>query len=309
MEVYMENKGSNEESDIIRSIMSGLKDELANMKSEIKEDLKTELDNIRSTLKDEIEDIRSGKASRPASPFPPPSHQPFDDFDVPGFMASFDVPGFMASGEDRETNRFDLTDFNTVHVSGIFDVLITQSDTYNVNIDANHNFFRNLDVSKEGKILRIRHSRHIGWRAALVKPKVELAMPFLKELKLSGAANVHISGFSSSESFKLDTSGASSLEGDINAGNIDINVSGAGRVRLSGSSRDAVIRASGANRIDLHEFSLINAAVKLSGASRLSANVSGRLDARLSGASYFGWRGEPVMGDIRTTGAAKLSKE
>ena len=305
----MDNRDSNETNDIIKTIMDGLKDELANIKSEIKEELKTELDNIRSTLKEERNKSRSTESSPLDSPFPPPPHQPFDDFDVPGFMASFDVPGFMASDEDRETNKFDITDFNTVHVSGIFDVRITQSDTYNVNVNANHNFFRNLNVSKEGDTLRIRHSRHIGWRAALVKPKVELAMPVLKELRISGAASVHISGFNSDESFKLETSGASSLEGDINAGNIDFDVSGAGRVRLSGSARDAVIRASGANRIDLHEFSIVNAAVKLSGASRLSANVSGRLDARLSGASYFGWRGEPVMGDIRTSGAARLSKE
>ena len=296
----MENKDSKETNDIIKTIMEGLKDELANIKSEIKEELKTELDNIRSTLKEEKDRSRSTESSPPDSPFPLPPHRPFDDFSPPGFFASDD---------DRESNTFDISDFNKIHISGIFEVTITQADTYKVNVDANHNFFRNLNVSKEGDTLRIRHSRHIGWRAALVKPRVELAMPVLKELRISGAAGVHISGFNSSESFKLDASGACSLEGDINAGNIDFDVSGAGRVKLSGSSRDAVIRASGANRIDLHEFSIVNAAVKLSGASRLSANVSGRLDARLSGASYFGWRGEPVMGDIRTSGAARLSKE
>ena len=299
----------------INSIMNGLKDELEDIKSEIKEELKTELDNIRATLKDEIDGIGAKKPPAPETPFPsetpfpPPPHQPFDDFDVPGFMASFDAPGFIANDNDRETNGFDITEFNKIHISGIFDVEITRSDTYKVNVDANHRFFKNLDVSREGDTLRVRHSRHIGWRAALVKPRVELTLPVLKELRLSGAASVKISGFNSGESFKLEMSGASSLEGGITAGNADFDVSGASRIRLQGSSRDAVIRASGANRIDLHDFTIENAAVKLSGASRLSANVSGRLDARLSGASYFGWRGEPVMGDIRTSGAARLSKE
>jgi len=305
----MENKDSNEMSDIIKTIMKGLRDELENIKSEIKEELKTELDNIRSTLKEERDNSKYTESSPPDSSFPPPPHQPFDDFDVPGFMASFKPPGFIAGDDDREINGFDIADFNKIHISGIFEVEITQSDAYNIKVDANHNFFRNLDVSKEGEILRIRHSRHIGWRAALVKPRVEITLPALKELRLSGATGVKISGFSSNESFKLDMSGASSLAGDINAGNSDFDISGASRIRLYGSTRDAVIRASGANRIDLHEFTIVNAAVKLSGASRLSANISGRLDARLSGASYFGWRGEPVMGDIRTSGAARLSKE
>ena len=302
----MEQKDSKETNNIIETIMKGLKDELEIIKSEIKEDLKTELDTIRASLKDEIDDIRSIKSSRvdtPFSsdgPFPPPPHHPF---------RNINPPGFIASDDDRETNGFDITDFNKIHISGIFEVEITQSNTFKVNVDANHHFFKNLDVSREGDTLRIRHSRHIGWRAALVKPRVEVTLPLLKELRISGATSVIIAGFNSSESFKLDTSGASSLEGDITAGNIDVDVSGASRIRLSGSSKDAVIRASGANRIDLHEFGIENAAVKLSGASRLSANVSGRLDARLSGASYFGWRGEPVMGDIRTSGAARLSKE
>jgi len=301
----MDNQDSNEASDIVKTIMKGLKDELETIKSEIKEDLKTELDNIRATLKDEIDDIKARKtspsdmSSPPDRPFPPP-HIPFVDVTPPGFIANDD---------DRETNDFDISDFNKIHISGAFDVEITRSDSYKVNVDANHNFFKNLDVSKEGDTLRIRHSRHIGWRAALNKPSVEITLPVLKELRLSGATGVKIAGFNSSESFKLDMSGASSLEGDITAGNADFDVSGASRIRLHGSSRDAVIRASGANRIDLQNFTIENAAVKLSGASRLSANVSGRLDARLSGASYFGWRGEPVMGDIRTSGAARLSKE
>ena len=130
MEVYMENKDSDETNDIIKSIMKGLKDELETIKSEIKEGLKTELDNIRSTLKDEINDIRSGKSSRPDSPFPPdspfqsPPHRPFDDFTPPGFIAGDD---------DRETNGFDIADFNKIQISGIFDVEIIQSDTYKVN--------------------------------------------------------------------------------------------------------------------------------------------------------------------------------
>ncbi|UCC16257.1 MAG: DUF2807 domain-containing protein [Dehalococcoidales bacterium] len=296
----MENKDPNEVSDIIKTIMNGLKDELETMKSEIKEDLKTELENIRATFKDEVDGTRTRKPSPSDTPFPPPPHHPFEDYTR---------PGFITSDNDRESKNFDIADFSTIHISGIFDVEITQSDTFKVSVDANHNFFRNLDVSKEGDTLRVRHSRHIGWRAALVKPGVEITLPALTELRLSGATGVRISGFNSSESFKLDMSSASSLDGDISAGNADFDVSGASRIRLYGSSRDAVIRASGANRIDLHEFTIVNAAVKLSGASRLSANVSGRLDARLSGASYFGWRGEPVMGDIRTSGAARLSKE
>ena len=51
------------------------------------------------------------------------------------------------------------------------------------------------------------------------------------------------------------------------------------------------------------------AAVKLSGASRLTVRMDGRLDARLSGVSHLGLIGNPVMGNIRTSGASRLSME
>ena len=39
-----------------------------------------------------------------------------------------------------------------------------------------------------------------------------------------------------------------------------------------------------------------------------SARVNGRLDVRLNGVSELGWLGEPVMGDIRTSGVSKMKK-
>ncbi len=296
----MENKDSNEVNDIIKTIMSSLKSELDNIKSEIKEDLKAELDDIKSTLKDEIDATKTKEPPSPEPPFPPPPPHPFDDFHG---------PDIVTGNDDRESRKFDVSEFSKIHISGSFETEITKSDSYQVRVAANNSFFRNVDVKNEGDTLHISHSRHIGWRAALIRPRIEISLPDLKELKLSGAVSVKLEGFTSSESFKLDMSGASSLDGDINTGTIDLEMSGASRTRLTGSTRDAVVRASGAIRINLQEFTIENAAVKLGGASRMSAYVTGRLDARISGASYFGWRGEPVMGDIRTSGASRLSKE
>jgi hypothetical protein len=118
-----------------------------------------------------------------------------------------------------------------------------------------------------------------------------------------------VNGFSSSEDFRLSLSGASSVTGEITAGDAQFDLSGASSAELTGSAKDVIINASGASQTELGGFSGHNVAVKLSGASRSTVKVEGRLDARLSGASRLSWIGNPVMGDIRTSGASTLGRE
>ena len=149
---------------------------------------------------------------------------------------------------------------------------------------------------------------HLGWKIGLSQPEGTISLPLLKELRISGATFVGVSGFNSSEPFRLETSGASELTGDITAGSVDFDISGAADVSLTGAASEAIIKVSGASKMDLGDFIVDHAAIKLSGASNMSANVTGKLDARLSGTTNFSWTGDPVMGDIRTSGLASMHK-
>ena len=57
-----------------------------------------------------------------------------------------------------------------------------------------------------------------------------------------------------------------------------------------------------------NDFPVNDADVEFSGASSGTINLSGRLDADISGASRLYYIGEPTMGNINTSGASSLSK-
>ena len=296
------NESSSDNSGIgsmLESIKTELKAGLEGIKAELKADLKQELDGIKVELKAELDRMKAREFSVHA---PPPFMSPPHPADIPDVEVS-------DKESRRKTEELSIRDFSAIEVGGAFDVEIVRSDTYGVSITAEDDLFKNLDVSKEGDTLRIRHARHIGWRAQITRPKARIALPLLRELRLSGASRATINGFNSSEAFKLELSGASSVSGEITAGDAEIELSGASRAKLAGSAKDAVIEASGANHVDFSDFSVRNAAVKLSGASHVSLKIDGRLDARLSGVSHLGLIGNPVMGNIRTSGASRLSKE
>ncbi len=151
-------------------------------------------------------------------------------------------------------------------------------------------------------------------------------MPALYGLYLSGASEATVSGFSSSQDFLFEVSGASSLNmgkmlvkglngevsgaskvaGSINATDIRFAVSGASKVELNGSTPQITLDVSGASKVDLPDFVIDNASINLSGASEADVHVKAKLDCKLSAASRLYFEGNPVMGDIEVSGASTI---
>jgi hypothetical protein len=77
-------------------------------------------------------------------------------------------------------------------------------------------------------------------------------------------------------------------------------------VVLSGSAGDVVVDASGASTIDLANFPVADARVDASGASKVTVDASGTLDADASGASHVYYLGSPRLGRIDTSGASSV---
>ena len=205
-----------------------------------------------------------------------------------------------------DTEEFNFSDFTRIEAGSAFGVEIVQSGSYSISITADDNLLKYIEVSKEGETLKV------GVKSgaySFTTLRAEITMPDLYELSLSGATHGTVQGFSSSHDFILDLSGASTVTGDVTAGDAEFNLSGASTVELQGSASDIVIEASGASSVELAGFPVNNADVKLSGASRGTVNLDGRLDADLSGASKLSYIGEPTMGTINISGGSTLSKK
>ncbi len=235
------------------------------------------------------------------------------------------IGGVVTGSGNLDTREFNFSDFSRVEVGSAFEVKVVQSDSYSVSVTADDNLLDYVLVSKQGTTLKIylKTAHYIA-----TTTRAEITMPQLRGLELSGATRGTVSGFSSTENVDIEVSGASSLDmvdmstgdidfrisgasrvtGDITARDADFEVSGASTVQLEGSAADTVIEASGASRAELAGFTVNNADVRLSGASSGTVNLEGRLDADLSGASTLSYIGEPIMGNINTSGASTLRR-
>jgi len=141
--------------------------------------------------------------------------------------------------------------------------------------------------------------------------QIEIEMPELNSLELSGGSQGTIEEFISSNEFSVDLYGGSQLRGTFTTTE-DVNFELFGGSQLddfTGEANDATIELSQGSQLDLSEFIVNNSNVNLRGGSQATINLNGRLDAILIGGSTLNYFGEPTMGDIDVSDGSTINKK
>ena len=215
--------------------------------------------------------------------------------------------GPLTGSGNLKTEEYAFDCFTSVAVSSAFEYDISQSDSYNVSITADDNVLEEVEVTKEGDTLKIGLRTNSSQESVTLR--AEVTMPDLRGLVVSGASHGTVSGFSSMKNLDINVSGASTVTGDATAGDADFQISGASTIRLEGSAFNMVANVSGASHFNLDDFVVSNANVTFSGASNGEVNITGKLDADLSGESKLSYSGEPTIGTINISGESKLGEK
>ena len=207
------------------------------------------------------------------------------------------------------TREFDLRGFDSLDISAAFEVDLRQEDTYSVVVRIDEAFLSDLRVVMTGSLLRIGFRPGLRINTRGNRPYASVSLPDLKRLELSGAALARLADFRLDRDLELALSGASSVEGALEARDLRIEASGASDLLLRGAARDLELDGSGASTIELEELEVQDARVELSGASSATVLAAGRLDLQASGASHLYYLGSPTMGKIETSGASSIGQK
>jgi Putative auto-transporter adhesin, head GIN domain len=211
----------------------------------------------------------------------------------------------VGSGKSATVEK-DLTGFSKIAASSAFQLDVSQSDGYSVALTVDEKVVPYLDVTVQGDTLRIALKPGLSMAGATGPLKAKVTMPKLTGLNLSGATRATVAGFKSTERLDTEVSGASRLDGSLEAGDVSFQLSGASRVTLTGKGQKMALEASGASQGNLEQFVVTDANVELSGASRATVNATGKLDVNVSGASTLRYTGSPTMGSVQSSGASTI---
>ena len=247
-----------------------------------------------------------------------------------GIVDEWIESGVLDSYDNYQTysKSFEIKDFDGLRISIPANIVIRESDTYLVKIDATEREFENLVVEKtSGDILRI-YSERDRWRwnewKNENKTSIVIEMPNINILQASAASNTDIE-FSSIEDLTIRLSGASDLDLNSDVSNLIANVSGAsdfdidGKVKnsnfkISGASQVDVegsgeileLRVSGASKFDGRDFNVGTISLIVSGASTSHVNSIDKLNVDASSASSVYHHGTGRIDDFDISSAASF---
>ncbi len=176
-----------------------------------------------------------------------------------------------------------LEEFDAIVVGGARTVILSQGDTYSVEVETDSNIQEFITLEVKNNTL------YFGFSNNKIKKYKELIFnvtaPEYVKIKSSGASDINSKGTLKGDNLKLIISGASDLNLNIEYNNVITKVSGASDVTLSGSVKSSVIESSGASEFYGKELQTISTVANASGASTCFVNSKASLTYEVSGAS------------------------
>ena len=207
-----------------------------------------------------------------------------------------------------ETRDLNFSGFTGVSVGWGMNLDITQGPDFRVQVTGNSEDLDQLKVEKDGDVLVFsQKSRWGGWNRR-GKLSVNIVMPALTSLDLSGGSKGRISMDVASKSFSAELSGGAELNGQLRCRDVKLGLSGGAELHLAGQGGNLTIDGSGGSTCDTKEFAVQNVNSELSGGASATVNMNGELNADQSGGSEIIYYGNATLGRTDSSGGSRIRK-
>lgn len=222
-------------------------------------------------------------------------------------LAVFSIlAGYTQSG-DKNLQTRQVSGFHGVEVSGGIDLYLS-SGPESVAISADDTEVRDHIITEVvGGILRI-HLKD-NWRHEWGDSKMRayVSTSNLKSLEASGGGNVSLQNQITAGDLKIDLSGGSGLKGKLNANHLIINQSGGSGVDISGNVQKLDVDASGGSGLAGYGLVVDYASLNASGGCESKLTVNKELRIVASGGSEVYYKGSASVKEIKSSGSSSVT--
>lgn len=200
-----------------------------------------------------------------------------------------------------------MAGFDSVEAQGKLNLAISESDSFQITISTDDNLINRVLFTREDNILKIQIEAPAAFFPTSLK--IKIGMPQIKNLNLANEASATIAVNKSVSSFNLVLTGSSIVDGYLEAESTNFYVSGNSQVNLKGKSKMLELDVAGASKLNLSNFLLSGANVKLREASIAVLNVNGDLNIVLKEASKIYYLGNPLIKNTSITGDSSMIRQ
>ncbi len=185
----------------------------------------------------------------------------------------------VSKTEQRETG-----DFEAIELSGSSDITVQCGQETSVTVTIDDNLLEMITTEVDDGALEIGQT---GSYSSKIGLNIDIATPKLNRFEVSGSCKAEII--------------------DCVTDHLELEVSGAGDLTVSGTVDSVTLELSGAGDVDLTNLVARSVSVEMSGAANAKVNATEELDVEISGVGSVSYKGDPeVTKDL--SGMASVKK-
>lgn len=197
----------------------------------------------------------------------------------------------LSSGQNKGSGNVikqqrNVTGFTEIEAGSAFSITVEQGSAYQLIVETDDNYQERIETVVEGDRLII---SSMGMKNPSAM-KVFVTLPEIRSIEIYGAARLNSVGTLNASSLKLELSGASKVDLDLNTEMLNTDISGAAKATLSGNTVSHISNISGAANLNALKLTALSTNADISGAGKATINSTNEIIADISGAgslSYF----------------------
>lgn len=199
---------------------------------------------------------------------------------------NFNVNSIEGSGNVTKEKRIVQGDFQKVSVSNAIDLVIIQSDSTEIVVEADDNLQKEIITKVENGTLIIK-CKYSSFGD--ITKKVTVKMPKIDKLEASSAATVMSNGVLLGEHIDLETSSAATMDLDIESDNISADSGSGSTISIKGKALRIKTSASSGSSINANKLFAndVDAEVSSGASTNVHPIVSLRAEANSGGSINY----------------------
>ncbi len=226
----------------------------------------------------------------------------FKTFAILCLVALVSVPVFS------QRKNIPVSEFSRISMSRSGTVYVTQGNTTKVEVLASDDVIEDLDIEVRGNELLIKNKRTKGWGGSNGKLEVFVVTPDVEGFAVSGSGKIIAENKIKSSNLNLAISGSGRVISSVDAESIKIAISGSGNAELSGTSKSLSAAISGSGGVKAEDLFVDTCEVTISGSGNCEVHVNESIDARTSGSGSVRYHGNPQHINSKSSGSGSVKK-
>ncbi|MFC2086726.1 head GIN domain-containing protein [Bacteroidota bacterium] len=213
-------------------------------------------------------------------------------------------------GDELKREERKAESFSGIAMAIPGNVYVKQGDAYEVIVEAPESYLEHVITEVDFNILKIKKDNYWMLHYKAKSINVHITVPEIKYLAVSGSGRISVEKDLKAEEIELNVSGSGSIKIEsIIVNEIESKIAGSGHIWLNGNENirkhDLAISGSG----DLSAEGLITKKLiaKISGSGSAYVYVTDEIDAAISGSGSIYYEGDPKV-NSKVSGSGKVRK-